>query len=58
MRRTTVVNLATGVLLLAVITLPIVYVGSWWWSSAEIQSEAPVSEVVEASGTTEPALDC
>ena len=60
MRKTNVVNLVTGVLLLAVITAPI-YVGSWWWSSAEpaqpvVLSEAPVSEIVEASGT-EPALD-
>ena len=61
MRKTTAVNLVTGVLLLAVIAVPIVYVGSWWWSSAEpaqpvVQSEAPVSEIVEAS-QTEPALD-
>ena len=54
MRKATAVNLVTGVLLLAVIAVPIVYVGSWWWSSAEpaqpvVQSEAPVSEIVEAS---------
>ena len=62
MRKITAINLVTGVLLLAVIAVPIVYVGSWWWSSAEpsqpvVQSEAPASEIVEASGITEPALD-
>ena len=60
MRKTIAVNLVTGILLLAVIAAPI-YVGSWWWSSAEpaqpvVLSEAPVSEIVEAS-QTEPALD-
>ena len=65
MRQTTAVNLVTGGLLLAVIGLPIVYVGSWLFFPAKppveptqpvILSEARVSEIVEASGT-EPALD-
>ena len=45
MRKTTAVNLVTGILLLVVIAAPI-YVGSWWWSSAEPAQPVVLSEAV------------